>query len=365
VSLTQRYRVLCRSEQWRGGLFRRVNLEEGGLCLEAGALQGAAALPPVDAGENAFRWDRLKLSATVPDEAGVRVYARASDDSRWPAWSGLAQAPDVSAWLRARFGPPMPPGLDLLLPCRGRYLWLALELTAGGGAPPRVHALRLREGGDHMADYLPAIYQGRDFTYRYLSIFNSLFQDMEAAIEDLPRQLCPASASEPMLRCLAGWLCAGPEEDLEGLRGRLPSILDEYETMYTPEGVRRGVERLTGRRAHLIEHFRVDPNAPGCPDPALYRRLYGEEPYRLFVLLPQDTFPGRDVAERFLAAMAELLPAEVELQLVLLKPCLQLDRHTYLGLNSAVAGYVPAVVGGAAPIHCNTTIGGSEHERQS
>ncbi len=365
MSLTQQYRVLCRPEQWRGGLFRRVIPEEGGLRLAADALQGVAALPPVDAGENAFRWDRLKLSATIPDEAGVRVYARASDDPSWPEWSGLAEAPEPGGWLRERFGPAMAPGLDLLLSCRGRYLWLALEFTAGGGAPPRVHALHLREGGDHMVDYLPAIYQGQDFTYRYLSIFNSLFQDMEAAIEDLPRQLCPDSASEPMLRYLAGWLCAGPEEDLEGLRERLPSILDEYETMYTPEGVRRGVERLTGRRPQLIEHFRVDPNAPDCPNPALYRRLYGEEPYRLFVLLPQDTFQSRSAMERFLDGMAELLPAEVEMQLVLLKPCVQLDRHTYLGLNSTIAGYVPAVIDGSTPIHYNTTIGGSEHERQS
>lgn len=367
MSQTQQYRTLCLPEQWRGSLLRQVRAEERGLELEQGALWGAAALPPVDAGENAFVWDRLKLTAHVPDEAGVRVYARASDQPDWPDWVGLEQAERPADWLRERFGPPLPPGSDLLLNCRGRYLWLALELATGGGASPNVEAVSLRQGGDHMVDYLPAIYQDQDFTYRYLSIFNSLFQDMEAAIDDLPRQLDPSSASEEMTRFLAQWLCVGPEdglEELDRLRAALPGILDTYEEMYTPEGVCRSVERLTGRCPQLIEHFQVSPNDPDCRNPELYRRLYGERPYRLFVLLPQDTFAGQREVENFLHNMAGLLPAEVELELVLLRPCIQLDWHTYLGVNSAIGGYVPAVINESMAIHYNTTIGGTDHEQQ-
>ena len=362
MSLTQQYRTLCLPEQWRGSLLRQVCLGEDGLRLEGGALWGAAALPPVDAGESDFSWDRLKLAARIPGEAGVRVYARASDQPHWPQWAGLAGAEDPAAWVRERFGPPLSAGTDLLLPCRGRYLWLALELTTGGGESPVVTGLSLRQGGDHMVDYLPAIYQEEDFTYRYLSIFNSLFQDMETAIDDLPRQLSPQSASEDMVRYLAGWLCLGPEDGTRDLRGRLAGILEEYERMYTPEGICRSVERLTGHRPRLIEHFSVDPNAPDCRNPELYRRLYGQQPYRMFVLLPQDTFSTQQEMEHFLRSMEELIPAETELELVLLKPCVQLDWHTYLGINSRIEGYVPAVIDESMAIHYNTTIGGTDHE---
>lgn len=367
MSQTQQYRFLCLPEQWRDSLLRRVQVEEGGLALEPGALWGAAALPPVDGGESAFRWDRLRLEVQVPREAGVRVYARASDRPDWPEWAGLAEAEQPAQWLRERFGPPLAPGSDLLLACRGRYLWLALELATGGGASPRVAGLSLRQGGDHMVDYLPAIYQGQDFTYRYLSIFNSLFQDMEEAVDELPRQLDPASAPEDMLRFLAQWLCVGPEDGLEGaaaLRAALPGILGEYENLYTPEGVCRSVERLTGRKPLLIEHFQVSPNDPDCRNPELYRRLYGQQPYRLFVLLPQETFGGRREVEAFLHNIAGLVPAEVEVELVLLRRCIQLDWHTYLGVNSAIGGYEPAVINESMAMHYNTTIGGYDHEQQ-
>ena len=216
-------------------------------------------------------------------------------------------------------------------------------------------------GGDHMVDYLPAIYREQDFTYRYLSIFNSMFQDMEAAIDDLPRLLDAASAPPEMLSFLAKWLCVDPEEGGD-LRRRLPQVLEEYKSMYTPEGIARSTQRLTGRRPWIVEHFAVDPNDPDCRNPGLYRRLYGEDPYRFFLLLPQDTFSDQRELERFLSRMRELIPAETTLELVLLKPCVQLDWHTYLGINSQIGSYVQAAIDEKMTIHYNTTIGGADHE---
>ena len=64
---------------------------------------------------------------------------------------------------------------------------------------------------------------------------------------------------------------AGEGEAL--LRERVRTALSDYEDLYTVEGVRRSVRRLTGRDPILIEHFQVSPNRPDCKDPELYRRL--------------------------------------------------------------------------------------------
>ncbi len=358
MSETQKYRTLCCREQWLGGRFDGAVCRGDAICLAEGAYAGAACLPPVDSAEAGFRWDRLKLLAYVPPEAAVRVYARASDDPEWPAWETLAGAPLPSETLRALYGPPAT-GTDVLLQASGRYLWLALELTAGGAETPRVDGISLRMGGDHMVDYLPAIYRGQDFTYRFLSIFNTMFQELEAALDALPRQLDPSSADGEMLEFLARWLCMEPELGEGDLRRRLPEVLDEYETMYTPAGVCRSVRRLTGRQPWIIEHFAVDPNDPQCRNPALYRRLYGEEPYRFFLLLPQGTFARQEDMERFLERMRGLTPAGTEMELVLLKPCIQLDWHTYLGINSRIGDYIPAAIDDSVTIHYDTTIGGA------
>ncbi len=361
MSETQTYLTLRCHEQWEGGKLWHVQCQGDSLVLEPETFSGFVCLRPVDSRETGFRWSRLRLWGEVPLDGGVRVYARSSDQPNWAEWEALNPEADFPARVRSLFGPPAAGDLDLWLSCSGRYLWLALELTAGGTECPRLDGLALRLWGDHMVDYLPALYREQDFTYRYLSIFNSIFQDMESAIDDLPRLLDAGSAPPEMLNFLARWLCVDPEEGGD-LRRRLPQVLGEYETMYTPAGIARSTERLTGRRPWIIEHFAVDPNDPACRDPVLYRRLYGTDPYRFFLLLPQDTFQDQQALERFLGRMQEMIPAETTLELVLLKPCIQLDWHTYLGINSQIGGYVQAVIDEKMTIHYNTTIGGADHE---
>ena len=359
MSMTQNFLTLCTREQYAGGAFFGVRFRGDALCLADETFAGLALLPPVDSGETGFQWSRVRLEAEIPGQSGIHIYARASDNGVWPEWEQLcARENPGGARLREAFGQPAASGTEAWLPLSGRWLWLALELTGSGPQRPRVDAVSLRMQGDHMTDYLPAIYQGQDFTYRFLSVFNSMFEDLEEEIEAFPSQLDPDSAVPEMLEYLAEWLCMEPEKDTETLRRRFPGILEEYEKMYTRAGVERSVERLTGVKPWLIEHFTVDPNSPACADPALYRRLYGENPYRFFLLLPQRTFTQQAQMERFIEQMRELIPAETEFELVLLKPCIQLDWHTYLGINSRIGDYIPAGIDETVTIHYDTTIGG-------
>ena len=151
-------------------------------------------------------------------------------------------------------------------------------------------------------------------------------------------------------------------ETAQALRRSVRTALADYEDRYTVGGVRRSVRELTGRDPIVIEHFQVSANRPDCADPALYRRLYGEDPHRCFVLLPEDTFSSQQERVRFQQSMADRLPAGVSMQLVQLKQCVQLDWHTYLGVNSRVGGYVAAAIDEQVTIHYDTTIGGANHE---
>lgn len=166
-----------------------------------------------------------------------------------------------------------------------------------------------------------------------------------------------------MLRSLASWVCLDAERASEQeLRQWIPTALDDYEDMYTVQGVKRSVERLTGQTPVIIEHHDIDPNAATCINPAVNRRLYGDDPFRFFVLLPEDTFPSRDRMEDFLGQMRLLIPAGMELELILLKKCIQLDWHTYLGINSIVSSYNPASIDENMTIHFDTMIGGHDNE---
>ena len=186
---------------------------------------------------------------------------------------------------------------------------------------------------------------------------------MEHKIDGLPGRLDVNRADTEMLSFLARCVCLDEGTPQELLREMIPRAMDFYESMYTPEGIRRSAWLLSGRRPELIEYFDVDPGLPDCRNPVLYRRLYGENPYRFFLLFPYDTFASQRDMERFLSRMRDRIPAWADLELILLKPCVQLDWHTYLGLNSRIGSFIPAAIDETQTIHYDTTIGGTDHER--
>lgn len=360
--------VIRCAEQWMGGLFYQIEPWGDGLRLDRDrAAIGVYCMKAVDSGESGFRWDRVVVEADLPRDTALRVYARAADFRQWGDWSDLDEGlrgiqGDPTRTIHEIFGPPAARSGDFYLKCSGRYLWLAFELTATGAESPMIEAIRLWMGGDHMVDYLPAIYREEDFTRRFLSIFNSMYADMERAIETLPGRLDYEHADGEMLRYLANWVCVEDFDSPEQIRERIRTALSDYENLYTVEGVRRSVRRLTGKEPILIEHAQVSPNRPDCADPELYRRLYGEDSYRFFVLLPEDTFTDQRQRREFQQRMEELIPAGMQMQMIQLKRCVQLDWHTYLGVNSWVGNYVPAAIDEQVTIHYDTTIGGADYE---
>ncbi len=363
---TQKRLVLCCREQWMSGRFDHIELWEDGLRLDYDrAASGRYYLSGIDSGEQGFRWGRVVVDAQLPPDTALRVYAYASDHRGWGDWPDLdkvlqAGREEDTAELQAVFGAPAAESGDFYIKGAGRYLWLAFELAATGAVPPVIRKVTIWMGSDHMTDYLPAIYQEDDFTHRFLSIFDSMFLDMETAISQLPKRMDYENTDPEMLAYLASWVCAEGEESV--LRERIATALPDYESQYTTEGVKRSVWRLTGKKPYLIEHFDVSPNRQDCRNPELYQRLYGEDPNRFFILLEDGIFTSREAAELFRRRMERLIPAGTSMELILLKQCIQLDWHTYLGINSRVGGYVPATIDESTTIHYDTTIGGVSHE---
>ena len=346
----QRQLVLNKAEDWRAAYCWGVVPEGDGLTLAPGARRGVICLWGLDSGETGFYWGRASLDCRLAQDSLIRTRAYAADAAPYGDYATLEAylaslapgAPEAEEALEALFTP----------------------VFFASGPAPGLEALRLHMAGDHMVDYLPAIYrENGDFTKRFLSIFDSIMMDMEQAIYDLPARFDYENTSGPMLEYLADWMCVGTEEGGgETLADRIRTAQADYESLYTVAGIKRSVRRLTGQTPLLIESADVDPNRPDCANSALYRRLYGENPYQFFILLPEDAFHSRAQMEAFLERMQRLIPAGTEFELVLLKRCVQLDRHTYLGVNTMVSDYVPVVIDENTTIHYDTMIGGNEVE---
>lgn len=267
----QRQMVFCCAEQWLGGLFHGVEPDGDGLRLSGGHRTGVYCTAAVDSGEGGFLWRRVAVEAQLPPDTSLRIYAYASDERDWDGRGDLDEwlrslSGDPMPALRELFGPPVSDRCDLCLGRRGRYLWLMLELASAGEASPSVSRLRLWMGGDHMTDYLPAIYQSDDFTHRFLSIFDSMYADMERQVDGLPGRMDYEQADGELLRYLASWVGVEQGETAQALRRSVRTALADYEDRYTVGGVRRSVRELTGAGPHR------DRALSGLGQPAGLRR---------------------------------------------------------------------------------------------
>ncbi len=359
--------ILNKRQDWQIALCDGITITGDSLLLASSCAQGYACLKAIDSGEKGFQWGRISFECVLAPDSMLLVRAYVSDAKQYgnsqnldeflcTLVPGSSETRLVLNELYTLAGQ----GDDCYINRSGRYLWLMLEWVSSGESP-RLDAIRIHMSGDHMMDYLPAIYhKDDDFTRRFLSIFDSMLMDMERKIYDLPALFDYENAPDSMLSYLANWMCVDTrnqsrEETIDCIR----NATRDYEELYTVRGIRRSVQRLTGYDPLIIESADVDSNRPGCVHSDLYRRLYGENPYRFFILLAEDTFDSRAQMERFLEHMQELIPAGTEFDLVLLKRCVQLDSHTYLGVNAIVSDYVPVVIDENRTIHFDTMIGGN------
>lgn len=362
----RKIKTLSRCEDWTDAVLYHLERSGDSLLLESDKSPiGFVCFPVIDSREHGFRWSRAWLEGSFPQDTTVRLRCYLSDTLE--QWEGgfdwrlgrLAEEADPLYAAQTLFGAPIADGTDFLIPGCGRYLHLMAELGSTSGENPRITALRVQFTADHMTDYLPAIYRDSDFTYRFLSIFDSMVSDLEQRIDAISAELDIQEANDEMLGYLASWLCLEPSSNRTAIQRQMKTALEDYETMYSVDGIRRTIRRLTGHDAILIEGKDVDPNSADAGDSDMLRQLYGEDPFRFFVLLDASVFPTVKDKEKFISQMRHYIPAGVEMELVTLRPGVQLGWHTYLGINTVLNGYVAAVIGDNAGINYDMMIGGN------
>ena len=136
----------------------------------------------------------------------------------------------------------------LLEEADGRYLWLKLELIGNEGTSPRVNGARAYFPRRSYLRYLPAVYRedpaSAAFLEEFLSIFESLYTDIEEEIGGVTRFMDAGGVPSEDLAWLGGWLALDldenwPEDARRELLARAPEL-------YRSRGTREGLIDLLG-----------------------------------------------------------------------------------------------------------------------
>ncbi|QCW02007.1 phage tail protein [Natrinema pallidum] len=183
------------------------------------------------------RRDSDRLTAALPDRFR-------SDVDAWQtaAIDALAAHADVH-WTTVDA---LNPDDVFLRDAVGRYLFVALELDGSPQSSPRVDSVTAFCPRQSYLRYLPELYQEDDrsaaFLEQYLSVFESVFADIEAEIDDIGRYFDPDAVPSEALSWLGQWLAVETDENWPEDARR--ELLSRAPALYKRRGTKAGLQSM-------------------------------------------------------------------------------------------------------------------------
>lgn len=347
---------LLTPSHWDGCTRENIRVDADGLRIDrrGPGCRGILISPPLDCREEETVWHRMGIDADIPDGAGLELTVYSSDSPMLMTTGGamplaaciaeetMSAAAKLQAMAPFRRAQQITPRDVLLHAVQGRYVWFALVFTGQQEVSPHVRSARLTFPRQSLVDWLPDVYREQDvkddFLTRYLAVFGALFEDMDEQIDSVARLLDTDINAEEMLRWMSTWLAV---EDAalwreDRLRELMRSAIRLYRIRGTPKSIVDIVGIYTGKEPFLVEAIDTMVLAEEArPSMAqALRRLYGEDPSGFSVLVSEADVPSERSVQELGRILEAFRPAHTKVRLVVLRPYIFLDQHTYLGKNT-------------------------------
>ena len=354
-----KYFRICRMEDFQRGFWEETLRWEKGVSLPLNS-SGRLVSRLFDSQEKDASWYRLSSQGEFPNNTTCRLVVYTSQTNTiatpdGPKTIAACIAAPLSWEEKMRCFAPyqrmqVPLERELLLTgVKGRYLWFSLELASSQEEAPVIAQISIAFGGQSWIKDLPEIYQTQDdgFLQRYLSIFQTMYEKMERAIETTVQNYTPQQAPPEFLQWLAGWYCMREKHlwSQEQLRILLAHAREIYEAM----GTRWVMEFLCGlylgEPVQIVEYPQKDDTNFSCPAGVRRERLF-QDPYCFAVLVPDHLVTSRSQYLSLLSIIESCKPAYLQAKVILVSQRVRragysLGQDTYLsdgGGQGAEAG---------------------------
>jgi phage tail-like protein len=234
--------------------------------------QGQLLTEALDSGIPRCKWHRVRLDADILSGTTLEVSVATTEDPSLPAQGNLSPDPK---WLAFPAGSPHPSDWTsapadsrdfLIQQPPGRYLYLRLRFTTSDStSTPVVRRVRLDFPRITSIQHLPDIYrenpQAEEFTERFLSLFDSLIEDVDSVISRYPALLDPAGVPDQLLPWLAKFFDIGfdPTWDAARRRALLQNAPKLYRERGTPAGLRDALKLIFGVAPAIAESNATGP----------------------------------------------------------------------------------------------------------
>jgi len=209
-------------------------------------------------------WHRLQARIAKRGTGAVRLFVHTANDESDspqvdlnseslnpfsdPRWVPLAGSPDLFSSVDDLFINSEP----------SSTFWVGALLRGDGQTTPSLSQLRLEFNHSSYLKHLPAIYTEKDstrFLLRFLSLFESFFDELEESIADLPSLLDPQTVAGDFLSWLGGWLALDLDRnwDEQTTRRIISRAFEMYGRRGTVEGLQECLSVFAGLKALITE----------------------------------------------------------------------------------------------------------------
>lgn len=306
--------------------------------------------PVFDSGEEANTWQSLRLEGTFHD-CKLEVVVAASELDYREVLSDLAVAlEEKEELIRSMGGVRKVNTTDILLTgLQGRYLYLFFRISGQMECNFRIKMATVEFPKNSFLEYFPEVYQTKDdFFERYISIFQSMYLDVERRIDKLPVRLDYEKADYEDLLQLAEWI--GLDEVIvqeavrEGECDKLRKLIAHANEIQSGKGTKKALKLvlkiLYSEDIQLLEYFKwYEYLENRTEELTLYQKLYGQDSSSLTIIVEEKD--GKEFAEAEKKSMrkvvARMLPIGMNCNLIFLKESCHMDTHCYLDHNSTLA----------------------------
>ncbi len=234
------------------------------LPLKGYAARGILWSNAISASSAKVSWHGVQAqSGSLPANVHLRLFFHTSNDvNDRPQVDPDASEPFADPRWKPRSGSPDPfiDAHDLFIGgLPARFLWLGALFLSDGRDTPVVPQMLVEFNHDGYIVELPALYQtetkSRDFLVRFLALTETLFQDLETNIRDLPRLFDPHAVPKEFLSWLATWLGLSLDEnsDEQEQRELIASAFEMYGRRGTVDGLRESLRLFAGVNAIIQE----------------------------------------------------------------------------------------------------------------
>ena len=327
----------------KNGICRRMEMTDEYLLTGSGAGAFTYLAPIYDSDSSEETWHRLKLSG-VFNECKYEIYAAASDvDLRDELFSEEATDSAIVEILTEHKGIRVVGKDDILLhSIVGRYLYIYIRMmSASITGSFCIDGFSVEFPAGSFVEYLPEIYQaeGRDsFFERYMSVFQSVYEDFEQEIAEIPSQLDYDTTADSNLQMFTEW--TGKWHTHRQLNpSQVRYILRNLNEIQSGRGTAHVLELVlklvTGGDAFVLEYFKWHDWMKGRSSLSeSYSRLFGENE-DVFTILLRDMDGSLANRRQYICKIIEeYVPFGMKCNLVWLEWNSHMDSYCYLDANS-------------------------------